>query len=774
MAPHDSCAASQSEPQPSSETLREALFLLRDSYDALKQTHSYQKHLLEGLETLLCISEEDDPFAVVFATLRKVFVFSHVFILTEVDGDDDLLCLVSEEPTILNTKWPVGALFRKIMAGKVTATFSGAGLDEWRVAANLGLSIERPVLYVPVRVRDRRGILILARNPGDPCFDRNDIAVAKKFSVVVSHALAARYANRDAAESRRLRELGEQLRLSEENAKRNANLLKQIVNALPVGVTVQNGDGGLTVINEFAERAFGKDGERLADLAGSAAADLRDSLAVTTAAHLSGKGQQTFEHEMEIGGETRVMLVNLSPAQICDDSLLITTSMDITERKRFEKELHHRACHDQLTGLPNRTLIKEMVGRRLSSSQERQPFALAFIDVDNFKQINDFYSHALGDQLLLAISDRIRNVIGAQDVLARISGDEFLLLIGVAHNEQAIQALIDRIADEIRKPFQLEGHEIFSSASFGVSIYPRHGHDYEALRRNADSAMYRAKSAHKGSVAFFDDSMRSALTARMEIEQKLRAAVRGGHFRVAYQSKNNIETGEVDGFEALVRWVDPDGTVYLPGLFVNIANELGLLGNITHVVLDNIAKDLIRFKKTFGDAVSVSLNVSAQQANSPEFMNNLLKRIERTGIGANLIIELTEEALVSARTFHNCVLPNLRQLGVRISIDDFGTGFSSLSMLSDIDADELKVDRAFITAIHERPRSQDILKAIESVCEALGIKIVAEGVESAQELNYISCNTNIRLIQGYIFGKPCFIEDVLCADAGIDARRFGT
>jgi diguanylate cyclase (GGDEF)-like protein/PAS domain S-box-containing protein len=608
-----------------------------------------------------------------------------------------------------------------------------------------------------VRAPDRRGILILARDPGDPGFDRNDIAAARRFSVVVSQALAARDASIDAAESRRLRELGEQLRLSEANARRNANLLRQIVDALPVGVVVRNADGGLTLINQLAEKIFGKAGERLCDL------DLPD-----VPAPLAAHG--ALEREVERDGDARVVLVNYSPARICDDSLLIVTSMDITERKRVEQELHHRAYHDELTGLPNRTFMKELVGRRLAEGCA--PFALAFIDIDNFKHINDFYSHAVGDQLLLAVGARIRDLIGAQDVLARISGDEFLLLIDVESCEERIQALIDGIAEEMRKPFQLDRREIFSSASVGVSVYPRDGRDYEALRRSADSAMSRAKSGHKGSVAFFDESMRKALGARMEIEQKLRAAVRGGHFRVAYQSKNDLVSGGVDGFEALVRWVDPDGTVYAPGLFVNIASELGLLGNITHIVLDNIARDLSRLRNAFGAQVSVSLNVSARQVNSPEFMNDLLRRIERTGIGASLIIELTEEALVAAQTFQNCVLPSLRKLGVRISIDDFGTGFSSLSMLSDIDADELKVDRAFITAIHERPRSQDILKAVESVCEALGIRMVAEGVECVEELDYLSRHTGIRLVQGYFFGKPRFIEEVLGPSAGV-ARASG-
>lgn len=750
--------------QESNETLREALLSLHQDHDTLRQSSVHLQQLLDALETLLGIDEDSDPFAVVFASLRKVFAFSHVLMLAENDegSHEKLDCIIAERPELLNSQWPVGALFTKIMSGKVVTTFSSKGISEWENADQLGLSSESPVLYVPVRVRDRRGILLLIREAKTEGFSRDDIALAKRFSVVVSHALATRYASQNAAEGRRLRELGEQLRKSEQTAQRNSNLLKQIVEALPVGVLVQFANGEPLVINEFAEKTFGKHANHLPSAihpGHGKGADL--SAAHNLTGSLEQDFNQSFEYETVIDGEKRVMLVSSSPAQIFDESLQITTSLDITGRKRSEDELHHRAYHDQLTDLPNRSLMKKTVERKLATMQEGERFALAFIDIDNFKQVNDFYSHALGDQLLLAITRRIQDIIGERDVLSRISGDEFLLMIGDVASEAAVSKIVDAVVDELRRPFMLEGHEIFSSASIGVSIYPLHGNDYETLRRSADNAMYRAKSAHKGSAAYFDDTMRDALTARMETEQKLRAAIRDRHFRAAYQPKTNIDTGRIEGFEALVRWIEPNGTIHMPGSFIGIAGELGLIGEITHFMLDEITRDLPAMKEKFGDDVTLSLNVAARQANSPDFMRLLLQKIEAAGVGQNLVLELTEEALVSARFFQKDVLPSLRQLGVRISIDDFGTGFSSLSILADIDADELKVDRAFIMSIHERPRSQDILKAIESVCVALGIGMVAEGVELREELDYLAKNTQIRLVQGYFLGKPAFPETFL-------------
>lgn len=325
--------------QESNETLREALLSLHQDHDTLRQSSIHLQQLLDALETLLGIEEDSDPFSVVFASLRKVFSFSHVLMLAEADESTPkrLDCIVSERPELLNSQWVVGPLFSKIMSGKVITTFSSKGISEWVDIEKRGLSCESPVLYVPVRVRDRRGILLLIREAKSEGFSRDDIALAKRFSVVVSHALATRYASQNAAEGRRLREMGKQLQKSEQSAQRNSNLLKQIVDALPVGVLVQCANGKTLVINEFAEKTFGKHATHLPS-AIHPAHDMGAGL--SPAHHLTGSLEQdfnqSFEYETTIDGEKRVMLVSSSPAHIFDESLQITTSMDITGRKRSE------------------------------------------------------------------------------------------------------------------------------------------------------------------------------------------------------------------------------------------------------------------------------------------------------------------------------------------------------------------------------------------------------------------------------------------------------
>jgi len=754
----------------SSEALRENLLALRREYAALQESSSHAQQLLDALEVLLAIQSDGDPFAAVFTVLRKVFVFSQALILAERDADDDaaLDCIVAEPADLVGSRWPVGPLFRKVMQGRVVTAFSNVDAEEWQGATALGLNPAAPTLYMPIRAREQRGILILLHTVGAAGFNRSHVALAQRFSVLVSHALATRAANQSAAESRRLRELSEQLKQSEQEAKRNADLLNEMVQIMPVGVLVQDENGKPLMINNTAMRFLGMAPQEPRDVK---SIQLPQHNLETTGiserrmhgfrAQLSSGVEHTGEHSIKIDGRLHTLLVTRKPVRIFDERLMLTISLDITERKRAEQELERRAFHDQLTGLPNRALIQEIVEKTLRAHRgSNKKFALAFIDLDNFKQVNDFYSHTIGDQLLVEVAQRITTALRGSDTLARISGDEFLLLIDPLESREGLISLIDRLLDTLKQPFHIEGHTLMTSASVGTSIYPLHGDSYELLRRSADSAMYRAKSLRKGSAAHFDASMGNALTARMDIEQRLRVAILQRRFRPAYQPKVKLSDGYVLGFEALARWVESDGSVIMPGTFIEMASELGLLDDISLFMLDSVARDLPLLTACFGAHITISLNVSALQAGDVNFMNRFVARIAAHGIGNQIILELTEDALVAAHTFQREVLPQLRTFGVDISIDDFGTGYSSLSVLSDITADEVKVDRAFITAIHERPRSQGILKAIESLCSVFQISLVAEGVESEEELDYLRSNTNIDCAQGYYFSRPQFIEDL--------------
>jgi len=296
-----------------------------------------------------------------------------------------------------------------------------------------------------------------------------------------------------------------------------------------------------------------------------------------------------------------------------------------------------------------------------------------------------------------------------------------------------------------------------------VSLFPDHGLSYAVLRQNADIAMYRVKNEGKGAAAFFDASMEREALARMKVEQSLRLAILEKRFCCAFQAKVDIRNREIKGIEALVRLRDDEGVIQAPGTFVNLAAELGLIDELAHLVLAEIVKSIDLINETFGKNATISINVAARQAGNLEFMRSFADALEATGFPRRFMIEVTEDAFVAKTQFQTDILPMLRKLGVGISIDDFGIGYSSLSALADITADEIKIDRSFITDIHKRPRSQGILRAIESLSEALGMTVIAEGIESFEELAYLQAATRIRYAQGFYFSRPIFLEDLKSA-----------
>ncbi len=437
----------------------------------------------------------------------------------------------------------------------------------------------------------------------------------------------------------------------------------------------------------------------------------------------------------------------------------VSTTVDLGRQKKLEAELFRRAHFDDLTGLPNRSYLQHAVAELVDRDQSR--FALAFVDIDDFKHINDYYGHAVGDQILTKLAARVSDVLPAGDLLARIGGDEFVLLLQSDGGAGAVLKQVGRLLARLKQPFFAEGYEIFTSASIGISLYPEHGDDYDTLRRHADLAMYSIKGRQKGAVALFDDDMRAAADARMETEQRLRLAIRDRRFLCAYQPKVDIHTRATVGLEVLLRWRDEAGFIHPPGDFIGLAVELGMINDISRLVLNETMAALDDIDAVFGSGTTISFNVAAKQAGDCLFMETFVADLAATGCAERFMLELTEEAFFAKSELQATILPMLRRIGTKVSIDDFGVGYSSLSALADLTADELKIDRSFITDIHRRPRSQSILKAIESLGHALGMNIIAEGLETIEELTYLSEATQIRNAQGFFFSKPLSLDQMV-------------
>jgi cyclic di-GMP phosphodiesterase Gmr len=550
------------------------------------------------------------------------------------------------------------------------------------------------------------------------------------------------------------------------------NLLKDIVRMLPAAVTVQDDQGRFLLVNEAAAAHFKLPATDLLGTADTAAtAESFPGRRGTCIELLRSGHDAVLEECFGDGPFKRTFLTAHRPVRIADTKLLLTASADLSDYKAVQDQLFRRAYFDELTGLPTRRVIEQRANDLLRQA-DPAAFALAFLDIDNFKHINDYYGHAIGDALLVEVARRLGLDLRESDMLSRISGDEFLLLLSPVQSEQEVAEYVQFLLQRLRAPFFVDGSEVFASASIGVSLHPAHGSSYEALRQNADLAMYRVKNEGKGAAVFFDVSMEREALERMALEQSLRLAILDKRFCCAFQPKVDIRSREIKGIEALVRLRNDEGVLQAPGTFINLAVELGLIDELTHLVLAEIMKSIDLINDTFGASTSISINIAAKQAGNAEFMQSFARALEATGCPRRFIIEVTEDAFVAKTHFQDEILPMFRKLGVGISIDDFGIGYSSLSALADITADEIKIDRSFITDIHQRPRSQGILKAIESLSEALGITVIAEGIETYEELAYLQAATRIRYAQGFYFSKPIFLEELgtLARSVVSDAR----
>jgi c-di-GMP phosphodiesterase Gmr len=530
-------------------------------------------------------------------------------------------------------------------------------------------------------------------------------------------------------------------------------MLRDIFRLLPSGVTIQDEQGHFLLVNDAAAAQLG-----ITTTAPSHSKEL-DHRRETGIEVLRSGRTAVVEESIGHGQLKQILHTTHRPVRIADRDLLLSSSADISELKAVEDQLFRSAYYDELTELPTRRVIEHRANSLLRGEAPAS-FALAFLDIDNFKFINDYYGHGAGDTLLIEVAKRLGLDLRDSDMLSRISGDEFLLLLNPIQSAQEVAEYIHFTLHRLKAPFFIDGSEIFASTSIGVSLYPEHGRSYEELRQNADIAMYRVKSDGKGAALFFDASMEREAQARMQIEQSLRLAILEKRFCCAFQAKVDIRTQDIKGIEALVRLRDDDGVIQAPGTFINLAVELGLIDELTHLVLAEIVRSIDLINDTFGPNTTISMNVAAKQAGNPEFMRSLAQALEATGYPQRFMIEVTEDAFVAKSHFQSEILPIFRKLGVGISIDDFGIGYSSLSALADITADEIKIDRSFITDIHQRPRSQGILRAIESLSEALGMTVIAEGIESFEELAYLQAATKIRYAQGYYFSRPVFLEEL--------------
>ncbi len=440
---------------------------------------------------------------------------------------------------------------------------------------------------------------------------------------------------------------------------------------------------------------------------------------------------------------------------------LIGLVEDIDKRKRLEQEIRQMALHDPLTGLPNRRLLQEVANVELAQARRNgKKIAVLFLDLDRFKEINDTLGHETGDRLLKETAIRLKSVVRTSDTVARIGGDEFnVLLPDIAHPEYSSEAA-QKILNEIRKPFRLNGHELIISTSIGISVFPDDSEDFPALLRYADIAMYYAKEHGRNRYQFYSPVITTRWHERLDIKNSLRRALENGEFILYFQPLINIETDRPVSIEALLRWRHPERGLLLPGQFFGAADDIGLMGEIDEWVLKAVSGHIRTWQEQGIPHPCVTVNVSARQFQSRTLIGQISRLLDDTGLRPGCLeIDITETTAMRNLQHVIARVRELMKLGVQVSIDDFGTGFFSLNHLKRLPIRKLKIDRSFVRDLETNSDDRAIVTAVLVLAHAMNLKVVAEGVEGMNQLEFLR-GLHCDEAQGFFLGAPMPAEKI--------------
>jgi diguanylate cyclase (GGDEF)-like protein/PAS domain S-box-containing protein len=440
----------------------------------------------------------------------------------------------------------------------------------------------------------------------------------------------------------------------------------------------------------------------------------------------------------------------------------IATGMDISERIRAQEKLEYMAHHDAVTGLPNRVLLLDRVEQALSRAQrDNRNVAVLFIDLDGFKAINDTVGHHFGDRLLSEVASRLQGTVRDEDTVARLGGDEFAIVLEGMSTMSDISKVSRKIIRDLAAPFFLDGRELYVTGSVGIARYPTDGFDVHTLLRKADGAMYRAKQIGKNTYRFYSEVEGEEDTARLELEQQLRRAVERQEFAVYYQPQVSIDTSEVVGVEALLRWNHPDHGIIEPGRFIPLLEETGMIIDVGEWVLQEVCRHAAGWQRMNLPEVRIAVNLSSRQFEKRDLVGDIARALDEYGLDPKrLNIEITEGTLATRIDHTIRTLDKLNALGITISIDDFGVGYSSLNYLKRFPIHKLKIDQSFVRDVTMDTNDAEIASAIIALAHKLNLDVIAEGVETLEQLFFLS-RQGCHEVQGHLMSKPLSNKDYI-------------
>jgi diguanylate cyclase (GGDEF)-like protein/PAS domain S-box-containing protein len=454
-------------------------------------------------------------------------------------------------------------------------------------------------------------------------------------------------------------------------------------------------------------------------------------------------------------GEPMPLAVAVSIVDLAGERLYVCILRDLTEQQRAQARIHRLAHHDPLTGLENRHALGMRLEQQLAQARRnRQPLAVLFIDLDHFKKINDSLGHQAGDELLVGAAARMKDLLRDVDTLARLGGDEFIIVLCGPLSPDSVSAVAVRLVASLQQPYRLAGTTAHSGASVGVALYPEDGQDADTLLRHADMAMYAAKREGRGNFQFFSPAMNAATHEHLLLENRMWATLENGGFDVYLQAQVELETGSVIGAEVLLRWHDPELGSVEPGRFIPIAEESGLILPLGDWVLARAMALLAEWRDDGMDHLRLAVNLSARQFSGGALLSRLDELLAEHAIDpARMELEITETAAMRDPENTRSLLQQLRARGFKLAIDDFGTGYSSLAYLKLFAIDRIKIDRGFVRDIETNPNDAAIVDATIGLAHALGLGVIAEGVETQAQWGFLR-DRNSDEAQGYLFGRP--------------------
>ncbi|PYE87571.1 diguanylate cyclase/phosphodiesterase [Phyllobacterium leguminum] len=540
------------------------------------------------------------------------------------------------------------------------------------------------------------------------------------------------------------------------------SLLDNLVSNLPLGIFVKDmeDDGRYVLFNEAAGEVSGCTPADVLGKTDTAVFSRRDALRFARQDKVAMRRSDvlTIEQNMtRADGQTRTVRTIKRRIPTNDGSrprYLMGLSEDVTERREILSRIEHVAMHDALTGLPNRAYFTRHVEKLLKKEHEAEPFALLYLDVDHFKQVNDSIGHAAGDHLLREVAARLRRLISPDDFLARIDGDEFAIAF-MGGDMGEVSLFVEKLMATFVEPFRLDHNEEYVCCSVGIALAPIHGDEVGLLLRNADLALHAVKADGRSTFRFYEHSMRLAAEKRHLLTLELRQALTDGQFELHYQPIFTLADDSISGFEALIRWHHPQRGMISPADFIPVAEQTGLISTIGQWVLRKACQTAAHWPKS----VKVSVNLSPAQF-GPELLDTVTMALEEAGLEPRrLELEITESVFLSNSRQNIQLLYGLRELGVRIAMDDFGTGYSSLSYLRSFPFDKIKIDRSFVSGIEIDSRNLAIIQAVAVLGAGFNITTTAEGVETVQQLQRLR-NEHFGEVQGYLTGRPMPASEV--------------